>query len=64
MSGILLEPFRPERLLSRLDALSIELQGLFSRLGLLFGEQNIGIGASGEIASALCARARRVLGLV
>ena len=45
MSGILLEPFGPERLLSRLDALSIELQGLFSRLGLLFGEQNIGIGA-------------------
>jgi hypothetical protein len=45
MPGILLEPFGSKRLFTRFDALAIEFQRLLSGLVLVFGEENIGIGA-------------------
>ena len=45
MTGILLKPFRPERLLTRRDALLVVVQHFLDRARLLFGQQHIGVGA-------------------
>ena len=45
MPCILIECFGPKRLTARVDALAVVLQRLLCRLGLFFGEQNIGVRA-------------------
>ncbi|NRP76080.1 hypothetical protein ILFOPFJJ_07004 [Ensifer psoraleae] len=43
MAGTLLEPFRPERLFTRLDPFLIPDEGLLDRFGFLFGKQHVGV---------------------